>query len=193
MDDIKTTITFEPGHRLLEITRGDITTQHVDAIVNAANNRLIHGAGVAGAIRALGGEQIVRESDAWVKQNGPVSHAEPAYTGPGRLPCRYVIHAVGPVWGAGDEKNKLRSAILGSLKLAEKLELASIAFPAISTGIFGFPVDLAAGVFYTAVQDYFHSSPSSSVRLVRIVLYDQKTLNTFLSIFNRWQQSALGQ
>jgi len=179
-----------PGGQRLEIFQGDITQQRVDAIVNAANTLLAHGAGVAGAIRTQGGEQIVKESQAWVRQHGPVTHAEPAYTGPGKLPCRYVIHAVGPIWGVGDEENKLRSAILGSLILAEKLELTSIAFPAISTGIYGFPVNLAAEVFFTAIGDYFNTNTASPIQQVNLVLYDQTTLQTFLSAFSLWQHAA---
>ena len=181
---------FFPGGQRLEICPGDITRQQVDAIVNAANSHLMHGAGVAGAIRSRGGEQIIRESEAWVRQHGPVTHAEPAYTGPGNLPCRYVIHAVGPVWGEGDEENKLRAAVLGSLHRAEELQLTSVAFPAISTGIFGFPIVLAARVFYTAIADYFKTHPASSLQLVRLVLYDSDSLQTFLAEFTSWQQTA---
>jgi O-acetyl-ADP-ribose deacetylase len=189
MDQASAVCTF-PGQQRLEICQGDITAQHVDAIVNAANARLAHGAGVAGAIRLRGGNQVVKESDLWVKTHGPVTHASPAYTGPGNLPCHFIIHAVGPVWGEGDEVYKLHSAILGSLNLAEKLELTSIAFPAISTGIFGFPVDLAASVFYTTFADFFNANLSSPLQLIRLVLYDQAALQQFLSVYNQWQQSA---
>ena len=89
--------TYPSGQRL-EIVQGDITGETVDAIVNAANSHLQHGAGVAGAILRRGGYQIQQESLEWVRQHGPVTHAEPAYTSAGKLPCRYVIHAVGPVW-----------------------------------------------------------------------------------------------
>src|SRR5512144_2508720 len=93
---------FPSGIRL-QIVQGDITDEHVDAIVNAANRHLAHGAGVAGAILRKGGRVVQDESDRWVSQHGTVTHAEPAYTRAGSLPCRYVIHAVGPVWGEGDE------------------------------------------------------------------------------------------
>ena len=115
-----------PNGQRLHLVQGDITQEQVDAIVNAANAHLIHGSGVAGAISRRGGPLIQAESDAWVQQHSPVKHAEPAYTHPGNLPCRYVIHGVGPVWGEGDEAAKLVMTITGSLKLAERLELTSI-------------------------------------------------------------------
>jgi len=169
-----------PSGQQLEIVQGDITGEAVDAIVNAANSHLQHGAGVAGAIVRRGGYQIQQESLEWVRRNGPVGHDEPAFTGAGKLPCRYVIHAVGPVWGEGDEDVKLSSAIRGSLQVAERLGLASIAFPAISTGIFGFPKERAAHIFFETLQDYFSTNPSSGLKLVRLTLYDRPTLTTFL-------------
>ena len=106
--------------------QGDITQEQVDAIVNAANSHLQHGGGVAGVIAHKGGQVIQQESHAWVRAHGPVSHAKPAYTSAGRLPCRYIIHAVGPVWGAGDEDHKLSAAVRGSLERADELNLRSI-------------------------------------------------------------------
>jgi O-acetyl-ADP-ribose deacetylase len=169
-----------PTGQQLEIVQGDITGEAVDAIVNAANSHLQHGAGVAGAIVRRGGYQIQQESTEWVQQHGTVGHTEPAYTSAGKLPCRYVIHAVGPVWGEGDEDAKLASAIRGSLQLADRLELASIAFPAISTGIFGFPKERAARIFFETLQDYFSANPTSGLKLVRLTLYDRPSLTIFL-------------
>lgn len=96
------------------------------------------------------------------------------------MPARYVIHAVGPVWGEGDEDAKLRRAVQGSLKRAEELEVASIAFPAVSTGIFGFPKERAAGVIYKAIRDYLTETPGSRLAQIRLTLYDQPTLDAFL-------------
>ena len=152
--------------------------------MNAANARLAHGGGVAAAISHQGGPAIQEESDAWVRQHGPVSHARPAYTSGGKLPCRYVIHAVGPVWGEGDEQHKLAQAVDGSLALGDELKLASIAFPAISTGIFGFPKDLAAAIFMECIPAYFTAHPGGSLKTVKIVLYDTTTLQAFLDAFN---------
>ena len=165
----------------LQLFRGDITAETTDAIVNAANPHLQHGAGLAGAILRKGGPAIQRESDAWVQAHGPVDHAAPAWTSGGKLPCRIVIHAVGPVWestvtGALAD-SKLAAAITGSLRLADQLGLASIAFPAISTGIFGFPKERAAGVLFQSIRDYF--GKPSYIKLVRVVLYDTPTITAF--------------
>jgi O-acetyl-ADP-ribose deacetylase len=184
MSEIVFTHRFETGQQL-EITQGDLTEEQVDAIVNAANNQLAHGGGVAGAISRKGGPQIQAESSEWVRRHGPVSHDQPAYTSAGRLPARYVIHAVGPVWGAGDEDRKLEEAVRGSLETAEKLELRSMAFPAISTGIFGFPVERAAKIFHDTITKYYTQNPQSSLTLVRITLRDNETVAIFLNEFRR--------
>jgi O-acetyl-ADP-ribose deacetylase (regulator of RNase III) len=173
-----------PGGQRLEISQGDITQEKVDAIVNAANAHLRHGGGVAAVIVRRGGQVIQQESNAWVRQHGLVPHDQPAYTSAGKLPCRYVIHTVGPVWGEGDEDSKLEAAITGSLTLAEKLKLTSIAFPAISTGIFGFPKDRAAQIFYAAIRSYFEDHPISSLHTVRLTLYDQTTVDAFLQTWD---------
>lgn len=169
-----------PGKRELRIIQGDITSIPVDCIVNAANEFLQHGGGVAGAIALEGGSEIQRESDRWVEEHGPVPHWKPAFTAAGRLPCRYVIHAVGPVWGSGDEDRKLAAAVRGSLELADELDLSSIAFPAISTGIFGFPAALAAQVMLSAILDYFAAQPDSPLYLVMLVLFDEKMGSIFV-------------
>jgi len=168
-----------PSGQTLELVHGDLTIEQVDAIVNAANNRLQHGGGVAGAIRRAGGRIIQQESDAWVAAHGPVSHAAPAITSAGALPCRYVIHAVGPMWGSGDEDAKLSAAVTGSLETADRLGLASIAMPPISTGIFGFPKDRAAGLFKAAIEAYYQAHPESGIKLVRLVIIDAQTLAIF--------------
>jgi O-acetyl-ADP-ribose deacetylase (regulator of RNase III) len=181
--------TYESGSRI-QIVQGDLTKENVDAIVNAANAHLRHGGGVAGAIARKGGAQVRSESKAWIQQHGPVSHDSPAYTRAGRLPCKYIIHAVGPAWGAGDEDAKLSAAVLGSLEVAGNLELSSIAFPAISTGIFGFPKGRAAEVILNTVSDYLTQFNQSSVRLVRLTLYDQPTIDAFLKA---WHAKGLGK
>ena len=175
----------------LQLVQGDLTEESVDAIVNAANAHLQHGGGVAGAISRRGGAQIQVESDAWVRKNGPVSHARPAYTVAGKLPCRYVIHAVGPVWGEGQEDQKLQAAVEGSLELADRLSLVSIAFPAISTGIFGFPKQRAARIMLSTIQTYFARLPGSRLHQVRIVLFDQLTLSAYSSVWDTTFQSAV--
>jgi O-acetyl-ADP-ribose deacetylase (regulator of RNase III) len=129
---------------------GDITAQDTEAIVNPANSMLILGGGVAGAIRRKGGAQIQDECD---KIGGtPVGTA--VITTGGNLNAKHVIHAVGPQMGEGDEDRKLRDATLNSLKVADQHRLKSLAFPAISTGIFGYPLDRCAQVMLATTIDY---------------------------------------
>jgi O-acetyl-ADP-ribose deacetylase (regulator of RNase III) len=168
-----------PTGQTIQIVQGDLTTEAVDAIVNAANEGLQHAGGVAWAISKRGGAAIQQESDAWVRQHGRVSHARPAWTSGGLLPAKYVIHAVGPVWGDGDEDQKLESAVTGSLQLADELKCSSIALPAISTGIFGFPKERAARIILAAVEQHFAANPSSELKIVKIVLFDQSSLDAF--------------
>lgn len=163
----------------LEVLKGDLLRQPVEAIVNAANANLQHGGGVAGAILRGGGMQIQRESDEWIRVNGRVSHAHPAYTGAGVLPFKYIIHAVGPIWGQGDEDRKLADAVRGTLEVAAHLEVKSVALPAISTGIFGFPRDRAAHIILETEIDWLAHHPHSGLLLVMNVLYDQPTCDLF--------------
>lgn len=168
----------------LQIVQGDITKEVVDAIVNAANAQLKHGGGVAGAIAGRGGPQIQAESDSWVLEHGPVRPESPAYTSGGNLPCRYVIHTVGPVWGEGDEDYKLGAAIMGALKLGDHLAVSSISFPAVSTGIYGFPKEQAAAIILRVFQNYFTKYPESKLEVVRLILFDQESLDIFYRIWN---------
>lgn len=176
-----------PTGQTIQILQGDITIENVDAIVNAANEHLQHGGGVAWAISKRGGPAIQQESDEWVRTKGSVSHAHPAWTSGGLLPVKYVIHAVGPIWGdphkagaSGDKDSKLATAVTGSLHVADKLKLESIAFPAISTGIFGFPKERAAKIIFEGIEAYFKENTLSGVKLVRLVLFDQATVDAFL-------------
>ncbi len=169
---------------LLEVGQGDITFEATDAIVNAANSQLSHGGGVALAIARGGGEVINKESRKWVAEHGPVTFDSPAYTGGGNLPCKYVIHAVGPVWGEGDEDDKLATAIRSSFERAEQLGVKSIAFPAISTGIFGFPVDRAAGIFMKVFREYLSEPNPDAVKTIKMILFDNRTLDVFLAAFD---------
>lgn len=179
-----------PHAQKLTLLQGDITQEKVDAIVNAANEKLLHGGGVAALIVRAGGRVIQEESAAWFNEHGPVSHAEPAYTSAGSLPARYIIHAVGPTWGSLDEEEKLSQAIHGSLNLAAKLELESIAFPAISTGIFGFPVRLAAQVILQAFHIHFKEPTSSSLNDIRLVVYDLRTTDIFSEVWDAFHNQA---
>ncbi len=174
-----------PTGQKLEVARGDITIEQVDAIVNAANERLAHGGGLAAVIARAAGPGIEEESRNWVQKHGQVPHGRPAYTGGGRLPARFVIHAVGPVWGSGQEDAKLADAVRGSLARADELGLESIALPAISTGIFGFPKARAARVLFRAIEAYFAAAGDSGLRSVRVVLFDQPTVEAFIAAFDQ--------
>ncbi len=174
-----------PNGAILRLVHGDLTEEAVDAIVNAANAHLEHGGGVAGAIVRRGGPSIQAESDEWIRQHGPAGHDRPALTSAGRLPSRYVIHAVGPVWGEGDEDAKLAVAVTSALALADDQSFASLALPAISTGIFGFPKARGAGVILDAVVSFFVAHPAASLREVRITLIDGPSVRTFEDEFRR--------
>ncbi len=172
----------------LQLVKGDLTTEVVDAIVNPANAQLAHGGGVAGLISRKGGPAIQEQSRAWVREHGPVSHTSPAVTSGGDMPARYVIHAVGPIWGSGDEDRKLAAAVSGALGLANQLELRSLSLPAISTGIFGFPLPRAARIILNTIITTLVEFPQTSLVLVRVVLYDQLAAQAFLQA---WQELGL--
>ena len=163
----------------LVLVQGDITTEQVDAIVNAANSYLKHGGGVAAAIVRKGGYEIQEESN----RIGYVPVGEAAMTGAGKLPARYVIHAVGPRWGEGDEDQKLQNAVKNSLSLANKHGLKTISLPAISAGIFGFPKDRCACIILNTILEFYRTHPETTLEQVRVCLYDQPTLNAFLKAF----------
>jgi O-acetyl-ADP-ribose deacetylase (regulator of RNase III) len=131
---------------------GDLTQQRVDAVVNAANEALAPGGGVCGAIRRAGGEEIFEEC----ARLGGCATGDARATGAGRLPARHVIHAVGPIWRGGDrgEPELLASAYRRSLEVAEELGCRTIAFPALSTGIYGYPAELAAPIAVSAVRPF---------------------------------------
>jgi O-acetyl-ADP-ribose deacetylase (regulator of RNase III) len=176
--------------RKLEIVAGDLTEEQVDVIVNAANQWLEHGAGVARIIVQRGGESIQSESYKWVSNHGHITHEHPAYTNAGGLPCRYVIHAVGPVWGEGQEYEKLQITILGVLNLASLLGVKTLAIPPISTGIYGFPKERAASVFFETIHEFWMKNPESTLRCVRLTIIDEPTVAAFLNAFNDWKKET---
>jgi O-acetyl-ADP-ribose deacetylase (regulator of RNase III) len=179
--------TFPSGIQF-QTVQGDITTEAVDAIVNAANRHLQHGGGVAGVIVRRGGPVIQQESNAWVQKYGPINPAAPAYTSAGNLPSKYVIHAAGPIWGEGHEDAKLSMAVSASLQLAGEMNLVSISLPAISTGIFGFPMERAAKIIFKTIEEFLGDQPQTSLRQVRLVLYGQAAVDPFLRV---WDTSNL--
>ncbi|WXG46847.1 MAG: macro domain-containing protein [Candidatus Atabeyarchaeum deiterrae] len=165
---------------VIRLVTGDITELDVDAIVNAANSYLKMGGGVAGAILRKGGRRIQDECD----RIGYCPVGSAVITTGGDLRAKYVIHAVGPRNGEGEEEDKLRNATLSSLKLADKYDLKSTAFPAISTGIFGFPGDRCARVMVPTVKSYLLNE-RTSLKLVVFCLYDKDTSRIFKTELER--------
>lgn len=172
------------GHTILELQIGDITEMTTDAIVNAANEHLAHGGGVAGAIVRKGGPTIQQESNAWIREHGRVPTGSAAITSAGNLRARYVIHAVGPVYdGTLRSAELLASAVKSALQLADKHGLKSIALPAISTGIFGYPLSEAAQVILEATTAYLNGE--TSLERVIFCLYDAKAYNAFARVLEK--------
>jgi O-acetyl-ADP-ribose deacetylase (regulator of RNase III) len=162
-------------HVTLEAVLGDLTAESVDAVVNAANSQLAHGGGLAGAIVRRGGRIIQEESN----RVAPVAVGSAAVTTAGELPCRWVIHAVGPRWGEGDEQSKLRSAVRSSLDEAERLGARSIALPAISTGIFGYPKPEGTGVIVDEIVAWLKSKDENTITSIRLTAFDTETAELF--------------
>lgn len=171
-------IAIDNDHSITLLT-GDITLQGTDAIVNAANEQLAPGGGVCGAIHRAGGPAIWEECERIVQKRGPLPTGQAVATTAGKMKARYVIHTVGPVWhgGRSGEAELLASCYRESIRVAGELKLKSVAFPSISTGIFGYPVELAAPVALAAVAEAVQASPH--VTEVRFVLFDQTTFDVY--------------
>ena len=165
--------------RKLKLVEGNIVALHVDAIVNAANKSLILGGGVAGAIRNFGGPSIQEECNAI----GPIEVGEAVITSGGNLKAEYVIHAVGPVYGEGDEDIKLANATLNSLKIAQKKKIKSIAFPAISTGIFHFPIKRCAEIMIKVAKDFLKTN--THPQEIILCLYGERAYSIFQGTYER--------
>jgi len=159
----------------LEVVQGDITKQDTEAIGNAANSHLAGGGGVDGAIHRAGGPAIMAELKAKYK-GCPTGSA--VITGGGNLKAKYVLHAVGPIYsGAPRDAELLSSAYRTSLELCTKHKISSIAFPSISTGVYGYPVEEASRVALKTVMDYLKDQPD--MRLIRFVLFDGRTYQIY--------------
>jgi O-acetyl-ADP-ribose deacetylase len=163
----------------IRMVRGDLTIYPAEAIVNAANSELAPGGGVCGAIHRAGGPAIAEECRRIRAQRGPLLPGQAVATTAGRLDAKYVIHAVGPVWNGGEdgEAEDLSRCYSESMRIADELKLRSIAFPAISTGIFGYPVEQAAWVAVPALIESLRTA--RHLVLVVLVLFDKQTLDTF--------------
>jgi O-acetyl-ADP-ribose deacetylase (regulator of RNase III) len=160
---------------------GDLTDESVDAIVNAANSTLLGGGGVDGAIHRAGGPAILEECRRLRAERGPLPPGEAVITTAGRLPSRYVIHTVGPIWTGGgqDEARILERCYRNSLALAAARGLGSVALPSISTGAYGYPIAMAAPVALRAGRDALLEE--SGLRLLRFVLFSAADLETYES------------
>ena len=158
----------------IQLLKGDITTVEADAIVNAANSLLVVGGGVSGAVHRVGGPILDEACRTWVEEHGPVPPGESAITVGGNLPARYVIHAVGPMWHGGEEgePEQLASAYHSAVRLADENGLSSIAFPSISTGIFGYPAELAAPIAVRSIRDALRTT--RMLGTVSMVLFDDE-------------------
>jgi O-acetyl-ADP-ribose deacetylase (regulator of RNase III) len=173
-------VTLQVGDpEAVRLVRDDITEYPCDTIVNAGNSELLPGGGVCGAIHRAGGPEIAEECRRIRSERGSLSPGEAVATTAGRLGAKYVIHTVGPVWHGGGhgEAEALSSCYRQSMRIADDLELCSIAFPAISTGIFGYPIEQASWVAIPTVVECLRSA--KHLVLVSIVLFDKTTLDAF--------------
>lgn len=164
----------------IELIQGDITKAEVDAVVNAANEKLIGGGGVDGAIRRAGGEAVVKACDDIRKQQGGCPTGKAVITTGGNLPAQYIIHTVGPVWNGGKsgEAALLASCYRESLQLAVENEVESIAFPSISTGVYGYPTEKAAAEALSTIRDLAESGGAVPAN-IQFVLFDDVTYNCY--------------
>lgn len=173
------------GRTKLELVQGDITLQQVDAIVNAANSSLLGGGGVDGAIHRAGGPQILKECRAIRESEGECPPGQAVITTGGRLPARHVIHTVGPVWhgGTADEDRILADAYRNSLLLAVRHGLRTIAFPSISTGAYGFPIDRASRIAFSTVAEFVRTR--QELAEVRFVAYSINDASAYMRLFRQ--------
>lgn len=161
------------GEKILRLVEGNIALLETEAIVNAANKNLKLGGGVAGAIKTFGGPSIQQECD----RLAPIEVGQAVITGAGKLKAKYVIHAVGPVYGEGDEETKLASATRSSLEIAREKQIKSIAFPAISTGIFGFPLERCSQIMLPVAINFLKKYDYP--KIVVFCLYGQEVYRLF--------------
>jgi O-acetyl-ADP-ribose deacetylase (regulator of RNase III) len=166
------------GGAVLELVEGDITTEDIEAIVNAANNSLLGGGGVDGAIHRAGGPEILAEC----RKLGGCETGDAKITTGGRLRARYVIHTVGPVYWQGDRERAARllaSAYHRSLEVAAENGVRSVAFPSISTGAYGYPLEEAAPIALQTAIDYLAAQGEGGIELVRFVLFGRQAYQTY--------------
>ncbi len=168
----------------ISIIQGDITTMKVDAIVNAANSSLLGGGGVDGAIHRKGGSQILDECIIIRNKQGGCKTGDAVYTTAGLLPAKYVIHTVGPVWNKGqyNEPELLASCYRKSLDIAVLLGIRSIAFPNISTGIYGYPKDQAAVIAINTINEFVNGKQTGNLNKIVFVCFDDENFKIYQSL-----------
>lgn len=171
------------GNSLLSLIQGDITQQDTEAIVNAANSGLLGGGGVDGAIHRAGGPIILQECKAIRAKQGQCPTGEAVLTTGGNLKARFVVHAVGPVWqgGASDEDALLRNAYWNSLRLAVENNIRTIAFPSISTGVYGFPIERASRIAFETVKMFVQKY--QSIQEVRFIVFSRNDFDIYRPLF----------
>lgn len=172
-------VVIKIGDKTVIIKQGDITKEDADAIVNPANGALRHSGGVAAAIVKAGGMQIQKDSNNMIKKIGIIPVGKSIITDAHNLPCKFVIHTVGPKFGEGDEEKKLKKAILSALVLAESYNLKSISMPAISSGIFGFPKERCVEILLQTSVDFLKNE-ELSIETVVMCNHDKETYSIFL-------------
>ncbi|KAL3665265.1 hypothetical protein V7S43_009893 [Phytophthora oleae] len=179
------------------VMQGDLTSCKSDAIVNAANIHLMHGGGLAGAIVRKGGSSIQQESSKWIKEHGPLNVGDAVTTAAGKLPCKHVIHTVGP--NVGDMKlteehsAQLRRAVWSALMEADTLEIESVAVPGISTGIFGYPRDLGAQEIVKESVRFCQEKCKTTVKRIALMNIDDPTVNSFIKALKEEQKRGEGK
>lgn len=172
------------GEKLVRFLRNDITRQDTDAIVNAANPSLLGGGGVDGAIHRAGGPAILEECKKIRLEIGRCAPGNAVITSAGNLKAKYVIHTVGPVWtgGRGNEDKILKECYINCLKLAQENNIFSISFPSISTGAYGYPIELASSV---AIRAVFEKLPETNIREVRFILFSNLDLEQYIDTYEK--------
>ena len=175
------------GPRGLHLERGDITQVAVDAIVNAANSSLLGGGGVDGAIHRKGGPEILEACRAIRAKSGTCPAGQAVVTTAGALPAKHVIHTVGPVYqkGQSGEGGVLASAYRSSLRRAEEVQARTVAFPSISTGAYGFPIEEAARIALTTIRDFLQSDEVEHVHRVTMVLFSDLDLRVYADVLRQ--------
>lgn len=168
----------------IQVRFGDLTVEKVDAICNAANTMLDHASGLAGAIVRTGGRSIQDESDELIRKNGRLNDGECVVTGAGSLPCKKIFHVTGPIWRTGSEGEPLllQMAVRAGLEEAHRRGFSSVAMPAVSSGIFGFPKPLCATIMFDTAREFAEEhSGNTSLKEIRFTNFDQATVDVFVA------------